>query len=58
MFLKLFEEENYTSVFIKTELGKTGFKYISKPPGPRVGQKPPVLEDLSACHKMWEEVWH
>lgn len=56
--LKLFEEENYTSLFIKTELGKTGFKYMSKLPWPEVGEDTPVLEDLTACYQMWEEVWH
>lgn len=56
--LKLVEEENYTGLFIMAELGKTGFKYICKFPQPGVGENIPALEDLNACHQMWEEVLH
>lgn len=56
--LKLVEEENWTGPLIQTELGKTGFKNMSKLSWPVVGENIPALEDLNACQQMWEAVWH
>jgi len=31
---------------------------MNKIPRARVGKNIPVLEDLRACHQMWEKIWH